>query len=157
MNIIKTSLYHGLIGFGLFATWGVFKGMMQSRTPTEEDSDIYTQHINQNEMARMILNKLKSYESYAPNEFKTIVENLDKLIGLQWLAQQQQIQAEMPYKATRYYTNIERALRRMEYLLRNVVTPHFEADKEELLRMAQNFRHNTNLDTNNFLMNSTRI
>ena len=161
MNILKTSLHHGLIGFGLFATWGAFKGIMQSRTPNNDDDDngidSYTQHINQNEFARVALEKLRGYRQYAPQEFRTIVENLDKLIGLQWLAQRRQIQADMPYKATRYYMNIEQALRKMEYLLRDVVTPHFESDKQELLRLAQNYRHNTNIDTNNFLMSSTKV
>ena len=156
MNVLRSAVSHGLVGFGLFAAWGAFKGVM-AQNENETQDDYYTANIDKDVFAREAIDKLKTYQHHAPEEFKTIVTNIDLLIGLQLLIQNNQTQANMPYKAIRYYMNVEQALKSMEYKLRNVVTPHFEMDKEAVLTIAKNYKHNINVDSNVFIMNSRQL
>lgn len=156
MNVLKNAVSHGLVGFGLFAAWGAFKGVMSQNDDGSSDYS-YTSNIDKDVFAREAIDKLRTYKHHAPEEFKTIVSNIDLLIGLQLLIQNNQIRVDMPYKAIRYYMNIEQALKAMEYKLRNVVTPHFEMDKEAVLTIAKNYKHNINVDSNVFIMNSRQL
>jgi hypothetical protein len=155
-NLGNNALTYGLWGFGIAASIGVVKSFTDARKPAKPADDAKEMedfpNIKHDSFVKEALTDLRTYQSHAPKEFRSVQTNLDKLIGLQISILQGKTEARFPYQAARHYGNIELAMKDMEFRLRNSVTPNFETDKGRIMELADGYRHNINADSNAFLM-----
>lgn len=156
-NILNNTLYYGMIGFGVFGAVGAAKTFFgQSNTLTSQqqfDLQNYP-NVQLDQLVVEALHKIEPFGKHAAEELRIIKDCFNKLIGLQIEINRQNIQAIYPYRATLYCTSIENALRKMEFFIRNIVTPHFETDKTAIINLANDYKYNITQDTNNFLISN---
>lgn len=153
-DFLYNTMTYGVLGFGIFAAAGAIKSVVGNANPSKAALPIDNEfpNIKYDTFVIEALEKLRPFEKHAPQEFRAMQDNVDKLIGLQILVNQKKTQASFPFKAMRHYSNIEQALKTMEYRIRNVASPHFKADKDALLKIAKDYQHNITTDANAFLM-----
>lgn len=98
------------------------------------------------------LSQFQTYQPHIPNEFRTIAKNLDHLIGLQVAINNGKIEANYPYRATSFNTQILTALAVAKTKLRNVSTPHLDVDIESIEGIARDYMYNIGKDVDQHLL-----
>jgi len=141
------------VGAGLGGLWGLWKSYSDLNTsqPQSKDDSKYP-NIKYDEFAQDSVNKFRVYQSYDPTSFDELLYNLDRMIGLQISVNDGKTNANFSHKATRYFYNIEAALKNLKHSLRYVPVPNLDTDAEEILQIADDYRNNITIDTNEFLM-----
>jgi hypothetical protein len=94
------------------------------------------------------LSRFQTYKGIIPREYDTIVDNLDKLIGIQVSINEGKIESYYPFRATTYVTNIQTALNHAKSKIRNVAVPHWDVDETSIRQIADDYLYNITQDVN---------
>ena len=156
---LKEGLSYGI--YGLLIGGGI--GIVQAYRKTRPSSNVLNppadpryQYILQDPEAAEMINQFKTYQSIIPEEYETIIENLNKLIELHIKMLNQDIEIRYLYRATTCVANIRKALNLAKNKVRHVSVPHWETDEQNMMTIAEDYLFNINQDINNYMVSSRR-
>jgi hypothetical protein len=159
---IQNGLTYALIGAGIGGTIGLLKvtkdKFMPSAPETSASLSDYKNYpnISLDTVVLEALGRFQAYKHLCPQEYDTILQNLDRLIGTQVTINSGKIESSFAYRATSYATNIKLALSRAKTKVRNVSVPHWEVDEASILQIADDYLYNITQDVNQYTI-SNRI
>jgi len=156
-ELLKNMGTYAMVFGGVGAGYGAFRTWMDSRSAAfgskeNKGEDERYPNLKFDPMAKDALDQLRTYQKHAKDEFDVIRYNLDRLIALQISTHEGKIQASFPYKAKRYQSTLENALKHMRYKLRNLATPHFDTDEQGVQQVSSDYSHNICMDCDSYLM-----
>ena len=151
---------YALIGAGIGGLWGVLN-VARSRWNASSPSSVspvqeYAQHPNiaLDPVVVEALSRFKTYKDIIPREFSTIVDNLDRLIGLQVSINQGKIESYYSFRATTYVTHIQTALNAAKSKVRNVSVPHWDVDESSIQQIADDYLYNITQEVNEYMLSN---
>lgn len=161
---IQNGLMYALIGAGVGGTIGLLKVAKDKLMPSPESSSANNSSQEYANYPNILLDPVTlealsrfqtSYKHLIPREFQIIVENLNKLIGIQVSINSGKIESYYPFRATTYVTQIQTALNSSKYKIRNVSVPHWDSDDATIRQIADDYLYNISQDVNQHML-STR-
>ena len=157
---IKEGFFYAGIGMLIGGGVGIFKAYRKNHQQPVNISSNSTltkyQSILLDPNTTEVINHFKIYESLIPEEYDTIVHNLNKLIELQVTINGGRIEARYPYQATTYVSNIQKALNTSKSKVRNTSVPHWDTDEQTIRQIADDYLFNITQDVNEYLVTSRR-
>ena len=158
-TFMQNGLTYALVGAGIGGAIGLLKATKDKYMPSTQPS------VNENDYQRYpnipldpvvmeALSRFKTYKDLCPQEYETILENLNGLIGMQVSINSGKIESHYAYRATTYATNIKLALGRAKTRVRNVSVPHWDVDEASILQIADDYLYNITQDVNQHMLSS---
>lgn len=159
-EIMKNGLTFAAIGGVIGGVVGIVKSLIptSSSTPdqknaTSDDSDILKyEYLKLDSVVMEALGRFKSYKHLCPNEYKTILESLNDLIGLQISINSGKIEPSYSYRATSLAEKIRMALVRAKSKARNVSVTNFDSDETLINSIAGDYTYNISRDVDQFML-----
>lgn len=162
---LRSGLSYGLVGAALGGMVGVASVLFSTLTSasTQQNSSTASSSASTPDLSRYTnlsldsvlmeaLQRFRTYETLIPREFVTVVDNLNKLVGIQVAINQGQIESYYPFRATTYVTNVQTALNAAQQRVRNVSVPHWESDTATLRQVADDYLYNITQDVNQHML-----
>lgn len=158
---VQNGLTYALIGAGIGGTIGLIKATKDKLMPSvpEASSASLSDYKNYPNIALdpvvlEALGRFQTYKHLCSQEYETILQNLDRLIGTQVTINSGKIESSFAYRATSYSTNIKLALARAKTRVRNVSVPHWDVDEASILQIADDYLYNITQDVNQYTISN---
>jgi hypothetical protein len=179
---LQNGLWCALIGAGVGGLIGVVKSIKETQfdqtkpldsTPHAQSNTNQGHHINTSvetknglnifdakqfpnialdPVTQEALSRFQTYQTHIPHEFRTIVKNLDHLIGIQVAINSGKIEPTYHYRAITFNTHILTALAAVKAKLRNISAPHLDVDIESVEGIARDYLYNIGKDVDQHLL-----
>jgi hypothetical protein len=156
-SLFSNGIYYALIGTGIGAIFGIGKTYSEHLfTPVIDHNNMNSiaayKNLSLDSVAVRIINRFQLYQNLIPQEYESILSNLDKLIGIQVTVNQGQVEAYFPYRATALVTEIQSALNQGRKKTLSISVPHWDADEKAIRDLADDYLFNINHDVNSFML-----
>ena len=166
-EVLKNGLTYALIGAGVGGLIGLGKTLKDTMSvqsssnssPKEnKDSDLLQyKFLKLDSIVVEALDRFKTYKNLCPHEYKTILDNLDRLIGIQVDINNGKIEPTFSYKATSCVTTIKLALSKCKTRVRNVSVQHWDTDEEMIRQISEDYIYNITQDVNQHTLNGRTV
>lgn len=160
-TFMQNGLTYALVGGAIGGAIGLLKAtkdryMPQVFTPPSATNADYHKYPNilLDPVVVEALSRFQTYKHLCPQEYETILENLNGLIGMQVAINSGKIESYYAYRATSYATNIKLALNRAKTRARNVSVPHWDVDEASILQLSDDYLYNITQDVNQHMLSS---
>lgn len=161
-ELVKNGLTFAAIGGVIGGVIGVIKSIIPTSTqatttpiqqPTDDDSDILKyDNLKLDSVVMEALGRFKSYKKLCPHEYRTILESLNDLIGLQISINSGKIEPSYSYRATSLAEKIRMALVRAKSKARNVSVANFDSDETLINSIAGDYTYNISRDVDQYML-----
>jgi hypothetical protein len=160
-ELVKNGLTFAAIGGVIGGVIGVIKSIIPTSTATtlpnqqstDDDSDILRyDNLKLDSVVMEALGRFKSYKHLCPHEYRTILESLNDLIGLQISINSGKIEPSYSYRATSLAEKIRMALVRAKSKARNISVTNFDSDETLINSIAGDYTYNISRDVDQYML-----